>query len=360
VGNNSTELFHLWLENPVFAAAGEAVCGELAAAHAPRSHPPGTVLIRTGEAADHVLVVLSGTVRIYQEAADGREVVVKLLRSPCILGDLELLAELPLLKSVAAVDDVQLAAVPARDFLDLLVEYPAAMMAHLQQVSVAFCVAIRNQRQVFASVEQRVANLLLSYADLYGEQQEGGVVIGRSLSQQEIARSLGTVRRTVAQVLSDWTTKELVSRVGRSLVLRRCDRLEELAAPIRGSLTYQMGMSVDTLLREERPGLAELVIVSGPGSLPGRRYVVERELLIGRERSCQLRLPDELLSVRHCRVFRGATGSRYWLEDLGSDNGTHVNGRSVRRAVLREDDLIRVGSIQLRFQLHRPEVASVT
>lgn len=358
MGGNSTELYHLWLKNPIFAAAGEAVCRELAAAYEPKNHPPGTVLIKTGENADHVFVVLSGTVRVYQEAADGREIVVKLLRSPSLFGDLELLAELPLLKSVAAVDEVQLATVPAHDFLDLLIGCPAAMMAHLQQVSVAFCVAIRNQRQVFATVEQRVANLLLSYAELYGEQDEGGVVISRSLSQQEVAQSVGTVLRSVAQVLSDWTKKEIITRAGRSLVLRRSDKLEELAAPIRGSLNYQIGMSVDTLIHDERPSQAELEIVSGPGSLPGRRYVVEDEIVIGREPSCQVRLPDDLLSVRHCRVFRGATGSRYWLEDLESDNGTYVNGKRVRRSVMRDDDLIRVGSIQLRFQLRRPGDAS--
>ena len=73
--------------------------------------------------------------------------------------------------------------------------------------------------------------------------------------------------------------------------------------------------------------------------------------MIGRAQSCQLCLPCELVSDRHCRVFRGATGSRFWIEDLDSESGTWVNGKRVRRAVLREDDLIAVGSIQLRVRL---------
>jgi CRP-like cAMP-binding protein len=343
--------FALWAQNPIFIAAGEEVCQGLAKRYEPTIHAAGTVLIEAGEPADQVFVVLRGTVRIYQAAADGREVVVKLLRAPAIFCDLEMLAGLPMVKNVAAVDEVQVAAIPAQDYLDLLYQHPSAMMAHMEQIAVAFCVAARNQRLIFASLEQKVSNLLLSYAEFFGEIEGDELVITRPLSQPQIARSLGAVTRSVANVLSDLTKKGLISKRKDRFLVHKIDKLEELAAPIRGSLNFQMGMSLEHLAQEDRLGQAELEVLDGAGSLSGGRQMIESQLIIGRAQSCQLQLPCELVSERHCRVFRGATGSRFWIEDLSSESGTWVNDKRVRRAVLRQDDLIRIGSIQLRVHL---------
>lgn len=350
VGGND-ERWELWRQNPIFAAAGEATCRELCQRYPARLHGAGQALVQLGQAADRVFVVLEGTVRIYQQAADGREVLVKLLRAPCVFGDLELLASLAMIKNVAALDDVLLAEIPAPDYVDLMLRHPRAMLAHMQQMAAAFCVAARNQRQVFATVEQRVANLLLSYADFYGAHEGEETVIDRPLTQQEIAQSLGAVRRSVAKVLSEWTGQGIVARRGQRLALLQVERLEELAAPIRGSLCFQMGAPLADLAQQEELQRAELEVVQGPGSLPGRRYPVHGELLIGRRSPSAVQLPDEAVDAIHCRVFRGSTGTRFWIEDLDSDNGTVVNGKPVRRAVLRDGDTIQVGSCRLRLCL---------
>lgn len=343
--------WELWQRNPIFAAAGEEACRELCRRYPSGSRDAGEVLVRLGDPAERVFVVLEGTVRIYQQAADGREVLVKLLRAPCVFGDLELLAGLDMIKHVAALDRVTLAEIPAGDYVTLLLDHPRAMLAHMQQMAAAFCVAARNQRQVFATVEQRMANLLLSYADFYGEPGQEQVTIDRPLTQQEIAQSLGAVRRSVAKVLSEWTAQGIVERSDQRFVLRQIDRLEELAAPIRGSLCFQMGMPLADLARQEELQRAELEVVGGPGSLPGRCYPVEGEILVGRGSTCQLQLPDDTVSPLHCRVFRGSTGARFWIEDLDSDNGTAVNGKEVGRAVLRDGDEIQVGGCRLRLRL---------
>lgn len=352
--SSSEDRLALWMQNPIFAAAGEEIVRALAAKYEPRTHPAGVDLIREGEASDQVHVVLRGTVRIYHKAADGREVLVKLLRSPCLFGDLELLAEVPMIKNVASVDEVSVAVIPGEEYLDLLGGSSAAMMEHLKQIAAAFCVAARHQRQVFASVEQRMANLVLSYADFYGEPDGDDLVITEKLSQQQIALSLGAVRRSVAKVLSEWTQKGLISRRDDRHVVHRMDKLEELAASIRGSLNYQMGMSMEQVATKEQLSRGVIEVLNGPGSMAGRRYPIEGELLVGRQEACHLMLPDDLVSIRHCRIYRGATGPRFWIEDLESDNGTRVNGAEIARAVLREDDLIEVGSTMLCFRLEQP------
>ena len=58
--------------------------------------------------------------------------------------------------------------------------------------------------------------------------------------------------------------------------------------------------------------------------------------------SAQLRLNDDGISRRHCRVL--SIGGRVIIEDLGSANGTLVNGEMVQHQELKEGDKIRLGA----------------
>ena len=85
-----------------------------------------------------------------------------------------------------------------------------------------------------------------------------------------------------------------------------------------------------------------LRVVRGAGR--GREIAVAGELVIGREASGDGRLDGEpALSRRHARLVRAADGSLA-IEDLGSLNGTHVNGRRITSATpLRHGDELRLG-----------------
>jgi transcriptional regulator with PAS, ATPase and Fis domain len=86
------------------------------------------------------------------------------------------------------------------------------------------------------------------------------------------------------------------------------------------------------------------------------------ELLIGRSdkdrevvrsaRRLVLTVPDAKISSKHA-LFR-RDGSRWSFEDLGSTNGSIVNGRAERAASLSDGDLLRIGSTVLRVRLESP------
>lgn len=94
---------------------------------------------------------------------------------------------------------------------------------------------------------------------------------------------------------------------------------------------------------------AELIITSGAHSghhipLPGSKCI------IGRERDCHFRPDDDMISRHHCVIrFDGIT---YRIRDLGSRNGTFVNGRQIKSdVVLVPDDRIRVGTMTMHISL---------
>ena len=79
------------------------------------------------------------------------------------------------------------------------------------------------------------------------------------------------------------------------------------------------------------------------------RVLGEGTLTLGRGRPCRLRLQDPAVSTEHCRVSTRA-GKGPVIEDLGSTNGTLVNGRRIAGPLeLSYGDKITIGSTILRF-----------
>ncbi|MGA3218248.1 MAG: FHA domain-containing protein [Acidimicrobiales bacterium] len=98
-----------------------------------------------------------------------------------------------------------------------------------------------------------------------------------------------------------------------------------------------------------RASPTRLVLVE-PDEARGTSFALEGELTIGRAPGCAVALPsDTFVSQLHARVFR--RGDDYWVEDLGSTNGTLVNGRKLDGAVpLRRGDRVQVGRSVLELQ----------
>ncbi len=90
-----------------------------------------------------------------------------------------------------------------------------------------------------------------------------------------------------------------------------------------------------------------LVVLEGPES--GRRVRLDGAALsIGKDPASGLCLPDAAVSRNHCMVEKRHEG--YLIRDLGSTNGTFVDGTRVREAYLRPGSRLQVGNVVLLFQ----------
>lgn len=94
------------------------------------------------------------------------------------------------------------------------------------------------------------------------------------------------------------------------------------------------------------------MLVITEGELAGQRWPIDQEtFLIGRSKSCDLVLPERQISRQHARLRREADG--YYIEDLGSKNGTYVNGQALTPFVpqrLKDGDEIALAlCVRMRF-----------
>lgn len=87
------------------------------------------------------------------------------------------------------------------------------------------------------------------------------------------------------------------------------------------------------------------VLIAYTGPLNGQKWLIERDMIIGREPECDIVIPDRQVSRMHTKVFLKREG--VFIEDLGSKNGTHINGIEVISPVLLKDgDIIQIALAQ--------------
>jgi hypothetical protein len=104
----------------------------------------------------------------------------------------------------------------------------------------------------------------------------------------------------------------------------------------------------------EAASLEELGVDSSVGVLSwsGQRRVLDKpRSVLGRSRDADVQIEDPNVSRRHAEVVQ--EGSDYWVVDLGSTNGTEVNGRRVQRAKLEEGTSFTIGETTVTFSTER-------
>jgi pSer/pThr/pTyr-binding forkhead associated (FHA) protein len=94
--------------------------------------------------------------------------------------------------------------------------------------------------------------------------------------------------------------------------------------------------------------MPSLVFLAGP--IAGRRYrLAEGEYVIGRRSDSQIFVPDMRVSRQHARLWKD--GEAWALEDLGSNNGTFINGVRIEApTALKHDDEIAIANNRIRVE----------
>src|SRR5918911_1485325 len=97
---------------------------------------------------------------------------------------------------------------------------------------------------------------------------------------------------------------------------------------------------------------AQLVPLDGGQTIE----IIKDMTLVGRKEDCDLRLDHKSVSKMHCVIVK--TDGLLLLRDLGSTNGTRVNGQRVRRAALLPNDQLSVANYKFRVFLGPDEPAA--
>ncbi len=109
------------------------------------------------------------------------------------------------------------------------------------------------------------------------------------------------------------------------------------------------GMHSAGAAMESQGGMPRLRVESAPGLRAGAAYDLTHGAVLGRGEEADIVIEDTFSSSRHARLI--AQGETVILEDLGSTNGTYLNGEAVGGPQpLHDGDRIRIGDSEFTFE----------
>jgi len=168
--------------------------------------PPGTVLFSGNASCNNFMLILSGTIRIYQTAEDGREITLYRVEA----GDLCILSLNSLLKNksfnaIAETESsVSALVISSEDFKRVMDECPTFRDYVLSTLTERLCETICIvQETAFNHLNMRLACMLGSLF----ERNQGPLL---KITHQEIAHELGTTREVISRILKDFEKQNCI------------------------------------------------------------------------------------------------------------------------------------------------------
>ena len=186
----------------------------------PRTYPKNSMIILEEEFGDTVFGIIIGTVKITRVNDEGKEVILALLGQGELFGELAVLDGEARSANALAQEQCTLLAFPKGEFLNLLknnFKISFALMGELAK-------RLRKSDQQIEALslsdaEHRIGVSILNLAEDMGIIQKGQVTIEKLPFQQDIANMAGTSRETVSRVLTLFEEKNMITKLGHTLVI---------------------------------------------------------------------------------------------------------------------------------------------
>lgn len=205
----------------VLAALSEEELSRLLSVATPEHIAPGSIIVPQSTPIDKLLVITSGNAKVVMTGAAGREVTLEMLRPGDLIAETSLLDGSPPTASVVALSDVDVLALPRSEVVLLLGRYPQLTLSLLSEMANRMR---RAEETIFAlalqDIEERLCRMLIRLArDESSPDHQGGLLMRRRPTQQELANMVGATRESVSRCLTTLARKGLAVCQGRSMLL---------------------------------------------------------------------------------------------------------------------------------------------
>jgi CRP/FNR family cyclic AMP-dependent transcriptional regulator len=207
---------------PLFEDLADDELGKLDRLLRERSFPAGVEIILEETPGDVAYVLMSGSVKIHLEQADGTEVVLAVLAEGDVVGEMSLLDSLGRSASVSTLEEVTVLWLTRDNLWQCLREMSILTRNLVEMMSRRVRLANTHIETLGAlDVSGRVARQLLALSVEYGRLGKAGIVIPMPLTQSDLAAMVGASRVRVNQVMRNYRKRGFVSvNEDRRIVIR--------------------------------------------------------------------------------------------------------------------------------------------
>ena len=205
---------------PLFEGLDDEQLDAIALVTITRRFDKHQVIILAEEEGDALFIISSGQVRVSIVSEDGREVILSLLGTGSVFGELSLLDGKPRSANVVATENTDLYMLRRSDFLQLVYKVPQIAVGLLAELAARLRKTDRKiEGLALLDVTSRISETLLQLADEHGTETDDGVLLKSRPTHQQIANMSGTTRETVSRVLKRLEKQGYISTEGRTITI---------------------------------------------------------------------------------------------------------------------------------------------
>ena len=205
---------------PLFEGLDDEQLDAIALVTITRRFDKHQVIILAEEEGDALFIISSGQVKVSIVSEDGREVILSLLGTGSVFGELSLLDGKPRSANVVATENTDLYMLRRSDFLQLVYKVPQIAVGLLAELAARLR---KTDRKIgglaLLDVTSRISETLLQLADEHGTETDDGVLLKSRPTHQQIANMSGTTRETVSRVLKRLEKQGYISTEGRTITI---------------------------------------------------------------------------------------------------------------------------------------------
>lgn len=196
-----------------------------------REYQPGEIVFSEGDPCEGLYVVETGSVKIFNTSASGREQILHIEKAGNTLAELPVFDGGNYPASTSAVGPCKLLFISKKDFRALCLERPEMALKVLKVVSARLrhLVGIIEELS-FTTVRNRLASWLLQQAREKGQRTARGTEFELSINNEQLAFQIGTVRELVSRNLSRLQSEGMIKIGGRKVVIQDLEALEIAAS----------------------------------------------------------------------------------------------------------------------------------
>lgn len=183
-----------------------------------RKYPKNSMIILEEEMGDVVFIVMSGTVKITRVNDEGKEVILAMLGSGEVFGEMAILDGESRSANALSQENCEVVAINREDFLNLLKTNNKVSLSLMTE----FAIRLRKSDQQIEALslddaEHRIGVSILNLAEEMGVIRQGVVTVENLPYQQDIANMSGTSRETVSRVMKIFEDRGLITKTGHKL-----------------------------------------------------------------------------------------------------------------------------------------------
>jgi len=201
---------------PFFTSLNDRELDVVRAVAAEKTYPKNAVVLTEGEMGDSLYMIRSGKVKVFIGDQEGREMILKILGPGDFFGEMSMIDKQPRSASITTLETSV-----------FLVLSHAAFEKCIEQVPRIATVVMRILAQRVREADKKIGTLALM--DVYGRVastllelavvDNGKLMVGEKLSQQDLANMVGASREMVNRILKDLSERGFISVESKSITI---------------------------------------------------------------------------------------------------------------------------------------------